>query len=568
MGMGKDTTLHRPQPARSVARTFTRQHWPLLVAVAVLLLIVYALRVVSLRQTRGLLIYPLDDAYIHMAMAKNLVEHRVWGVTSDGFTSTSSGPLWTLLLAGIYQLTGVNSVSPFIMNLVSACLVLLIAYVILRTSRMPPKVVLLSLLAIIWMTPLPALIFVGMEHTLQIALDLAATFLAARVLASADPRPEHSSYYWLLGLAPLITSIRFEGAFLILVISLGFFLRRQWRRGLLLGLLGLLPIAVYGTVSRLHGWPWLPTSVLLKSGFSLGTPPELLLARLVHRLLGNAWAGMHLVGTLMFVALLDAVGKRRGERAWNAERVMTGIFIGTGVLQFGLAMVGWFYRYEAYLVALGILVISYRFKAVSTLLGMDGAPKPGGRTTALEGAAVLWLLVSLFFCLMRGMAVLKDTPRATVNIFEQQYQMATFVRRYYQHSMVALNDAGAVNFFADIHCLDLWGLASPEVARLKLQGEYRRQDMARLAMKNGARIAILHDLWFRYLLGGVPSEWIRVGEWQIHNNVATASDTVSLYALDASEVEPLAAHLTEFSRELPSDIVQSGPYMQPVRSNR
>ena len=29
----------------------------------------------------GQLSYPLDDAFIHMAISKNIVEHGVWGVT-------------------------------------------------------------------------------------------------------------------------------------------------------------------------------------------------------------------------------------------------------------------------------------------------------------------------------------------------------------------------------------------------------------------------------------------------------------------------------------------------------
>jgi hypothetical protein len=559
-GIRRISTLSRPQPVRKVAGPFTHQHWPLLVAVAVLLLTVLALLAASLHRTQGHLIYVLDDTYIHMAMAKNFAEHGVWGVTQDGFTSTSSGPLWTLLLAGVYALTGVNAVSPFVMNLVSACLVLLIAYVILRAHGLPPHTILFALLAVTLLTPLPALIFVGMEHTLQTALTLAAAFLAARVLSSTEPDAEQRSYYWLLGLAPLLTSVRFEGMFLVVVIALGFFLRRQARRGVLFAASGLLPVAVYGAISNLHGWPWLPTSVLLKSGFSLDSPPEVLLTRFMDQVVGNVWAGRHLVGLVLLAGLLDGAGRRAGEWARNPERIMSGIFIGAGILHVGFARVGWFYRYEAYLMALGVLVVACRLGLLLTALVEPAAPNSHPHALP-EVAAVFVLVMALFFGLVRGSVALRDIPQAAANEFEQQYQMAAFIKRYYQRSAVALNDIGAVNYLADIHCLDLLGLGTLEVARRQMRGDYGREEIAKLAMDMGARIAIIHDLYFSNI-GGIPPEWIRVGQWQIRNRVLGGSDTVSIYAIDPSEAGALMAHLAEFSRVLPGSVVQRGLYTQ------
>ena len=55
--------------------------------------------------------------------------------------------------------------------------------------------------------------------------------------------------------------------------------------------------------------------------------------------------------------------------------------------------------------------------------------------------------------------------------YHQQVQMGTLLREYYTGRTIAVNDIGAVNFFADITVIDLVGLASMDVARLRRAGE-------------------------------------------------------------------------------------------------
>jgi hypothetical protein len=163
----------------------------------------------------------------------------------------------------------------------------------------------------------------------------------------------------------------------------------------------------------------------------------------------------------------------------------------------------------------------------------------------VKGSRLLWLL-----------------PQCTTNIFEQQYQMGSFVRQYYQGSTVALNDVGAVNFLADIHCLDLWGLANRDVTSLKREHNYHTRDIAGLSKQAGARIAILYDYWYAGEVGGLPAEWVRVGQWTIRHNVILGADTVSFYALDPAEVSHLSQCLREFSPRLPRDLIQHGSYLE------
>jgi hypothetical protein len=133
--------------------------------------------------------------------------------------------------------------------------------------------------------------------------------------------------------------------------------------------------------------------------------------------------------------------------------------------------------------------------------------------------------------------------------------MGLFVREYYQHSTVALNDIGAVNFLADIHCLDLWGLANAEVAAAKQKHTYQVLDIERLSKQTGTRIAMIYDSWF---IGGVPPEWTRVGRWTIQDNVIVGGETVSFYAVDPAETARLRESLIAFASQLPADVIQQG----------
>jgi hypothetical protein len=246
--------------------------------------------------------------------------------------------------------------------------------------------------------------------------------------------------------------------------------------------------------------------------------------------------------------------------------------------------VGPLYRYDAYLFVLSVLFLAAQLPVVApdlpARISFNRGPVPRnlaassadlkvGRTpnfrrrlVAQYLAASALALLLLFPLTVKGSRLLWFLPQCTTNIFEQQYQMGAFVRQYYQGSTVALNDVGAVNFLADIHCLDLWGLADRAVTSAKRTHNFHTRDVASLSRQAGARIAILYDHWFGGEIGGLPAEWARVGQWTIQDNVITAGDTVSFYAVDPAEVSHLSQCLREFSVRLPRDVIQRGSYLE------
>ena len=161
------------------------QNWPLLAALLVLWLTVAGLFVLSVQQeTVGFHPpYSLDDVYIHMAIAKNLVQHGIWGVTPYEFSSTSSSLLWPLLLAATYLFTKVNEYAPFGLNLIFASLVIVSIHYNLRNYLFARLYLFGLLVAVILLAPLPTLIFVGMEHNLHILVLLLFINVSLKVVS-------------------------------------------------------------------------------------------------------------------------------------------------------------------------------------------------------------------------------------------------------------------------------------------------------------------------------------------------------------------------------------------------
>lgn len=529
------------------------RNWPLYLAVIVFMLTVWIILDVSMRHNRGHLIYALDDAYIGMVMAKNFAQHGVWGVTRYAFSSCSSPPLWTLLLSLVYYVGGVHQISPFLMNLVLAVLILVAADVILQGYEAPAGARIVTLVGIIFFVPLPAMVFSGMEQALQTLLAMLLVFYAARWLSGESPATSRGDSVLVLALTPLVTGVRMEGLFLVIALSFFVLARRRWFFALAMFALGYLPWLIYGLISVSKGWFWLPTSLLLKASVpDFGSPGGLVLS-LLNPLYLNLHDAMHLLVLMAALPLVYVLAADRGKGPWESRQIMaTAVFL-TGIAQLEFVGTGSMYRYDYYWCALAILCVGLQLPVLVTsgraLLSRAAWTVP--KNLAYGALTVLFLFPLAF----KGGHLLWFLPKCTTDIFEQQYQMGLFVHRYYENSTVALNDIGAVNYLADVHCLDLAGLATVEVAKARHENTYGVPVIDGLSKQTGVRMAIIYDVWFP---GGVPPGWIRVGRWTIPNNVNVGSDTVSFYAASPAEAEYLRSALTDFSSHLPAEVLQRG----------
>ena len=195
-----------PAVAQPKSASRFRQHWPLWAVLGIFGVTVLFFLVVSVkRDSAGQLhlIYALDDPYIHMAIAKHFAQDGTWGVSRFEPSSSSSSLLWTLLLAAIYKVVGPQDIVPFVLNMLCAVGVIVAVYMLLTSYRKPAWLTFVVLCLVVFAAPLPILLFIGMEHTLQILVVLLFVSLSARMLCATEVRLAHPLTLTWLGLAAL-----------------------------------------------------------------------------------------------------------------------------------------------------------------------------------------------------------------------------------------------------------------------------------------------------------------------------------------------------------------------------
>lgn len=533
-----------------------KQYGPFLLATGVLLAAVLWLLFRTIQQNGGHFTYVLDDPYIHMAMAKNLAEYGVWGVTRYGFSSSSSSLLWTLLLAGTYAAFGSTVWTPLILNMICALLLLFGIYVVLRSHQVSGVLAGGILLLVVFVTPLPVLIFGGQEHILHALLTILIIYLASHPEAH-DLGSESSKV--LLVAAPLVTMARYEGIFVIAVICSLLLLRRRVKMSAAVALCGAMPVVVYGVFSSMQGWYVLPNSVLLKGD----TPNVSSILGVVDMFGFTAFKKLtHVPALWMLIAgaLLLLHLSFHHRRSYRRIRFMLVAFLLTSAVHLQFARIGWAFRYEAYLVSLGIFVVGVSLSELVRDLNIRSLDP--GVLWKHPIVTVLVLFAGLTF-LQRGRLAWQMIPGGTYDVYEQQYQIALFLERFYEGESIALNDIGAANYYADIRSLDLLGLADIDVARARRTHSFDAGWVSGAARARNVQAVIVYESWLGEY---IPSTWVKVGEWQIRQNVTAGDDTIAFYALSATDAADLSDTLATFASSVPGDVVQRGRYIHSSSS--
>jgi hypothetical protein len=503
-----------------------------------------------LKFTNGIFIYPLDDTYIHMSIAKNLALHNNWGISANEFQSASSSILYTLILSALFKLFSVTVIIPFIINLVAGIILIIVIQQRLEKENIRFVFQLIILLLVIFFTPLPVIIISGMEHTLQCLFSFLFIFnfcdwvnFEASNTSKKTALPKSLFFYGII-----ICTLRYEGLFIVAVACCILLYYKKILPAFALGFISILPLIIFGIFSVIKGSYFLPNSVLLKSGPAqlsgnglINYVSNILIDKLTLAKTGiTALATQRLLIILPLTFLLFKVQLKNSV----SYKLIIIILTACTFLQLSFASTGWLYRYEAYLMLCSTVFISILIAKYFKQLRL--------RENKMLSPILLLLAFFLFFPLiLRSTAAYTKTAQACINIYEQQYQMGNFINRYYNTNTIAVNDIGAVSYFNQANIIDLWGLSNTQIAKAKKNNYSSPEFLNAFVNNKHVDFAIVYDSWFDEAL---LNNWQKVATWQIENNVICGDATVSFYAVKPNTASLLKTNLLTYQKQLPADI--------------
>ncbi|KMW56117.1 putative membrane protein of unknown function [Candidatus Rhodobacter oscarellae] len=456
--------------------------------------------------------YPLDDPYIHLAMAEQM-RAGGYGVNAGEYAAAASSPLFPVLLMPFAD-TEWHRYLPFVWNGIGLVLSALLWGRILSQAGYgtSPSGLLFAVLG-----PLAlhfvGVAFTGMEHSLHLAASLG---IVAGLLRFVDRGDVGRLLMFSVLLSPLLRpeGLALAGMAVLVVLSY-----RRLRPATTLLVLGFLPTVLFAVGLTRLGLDPVPSSVTSK----IALPHEA--SGLAGYFLEKAEALISSANATVLVGVLVlAVGKGR--------RPLVLAVLVAAVAHVFLGRFGWMDRYEVYIlgaVAAGLLAAAAHERRLQILV-------------------VIPILYAGSVYAPRTLKLYPDTPRA---VFLQQGQMARFAKEHLAEP-VAVNDLGKVAWQNPDYVLDLWGLANHEARETRLR-RLKPGWVDGLTDARDVKFAMIYETWFP---GGLGEDWQRLGDLTATGPAYYLGGTkVSFYVTGPQDPAPYVAKIAAWAEGLPEGAV-------------
>lgn len=505
--------------------------------------------ILSVQINEGHFVYALDDTYIHMSMADNLVAHGNFATNKIHFASASSSPMWVLIISSVYLAAGTNLMTPFIINFLFQLLSIAVFYFAIKKSGVT-KYTLLYMLALILITPFPAVLFAGMEHSVQIFFMLVFMFFSLNLVSAGNKLTKYDFPIILIS-SFVFGGIRYEDLIMVLIVFILLFL--SGKRLLSLGILitGFIPLLIYGLFSTSNGGMFIPNTLLLKSSLPALNPEGII--RFISRAFSNI-TEPHILVMLALLTLLYIINIYKKIRFRDIRQLLLivtaiSLIINMSIIEYNHN--GSFYRYEAYLIALGILAVSLSIHGITN----DIKNYFSFINSKFVKASVFLLMLVVLSPFFVRMLTAAGILHASMEYYKQQYQMAQFCKSYAGDMTIALNDIGMVNYYTENKIFDLLGLSDIDVAKHRLNRTYSTSVIESLGIKENVKLVMCYGNWFDEY-GGLPASWKKIAEWTMTDrNLYLGNSTVDIYITDPADEKYIREKLIEYSGSLPKSVI-------------
>ena len=469
--------------------------------------------------------YPLDDVYIHLAVAEQIAAGN-YGVNPGEVSSPASSPLYPLLLVP-FAGTEAQRLLPLAWNVAGLAASAALFARILGQAGLRGWPALALAAAAPLAANMPGLAATGMEHSLHMAASLALLSGLFDTL-----RTGRIGALLVAGVA-LAPALRPEGLALALAAAGAVAVTGRPGAGAGLAALGIAPQAAFAGFLAALGLEPMPSSVLTKLGPGETGPLSIDL---------SGPPGQALFALTVLAALAAPRAAQRGARAaaWIA-----GVAALAGAAHLLAGRIGWLNRYEPYAVAVVLA------GAGAAVLALEGRMRALFAAGLLAGGVVLAGYYGL-----RGLPLVAANP---LLIHLQQAQMARFAHEHARVS-VAVNDLGRVSWTSPVPVLDLWGLASAEARRVRLSDPAPGW-AGPLAERDGVDLAMIYP---EPLADAPGPDWVRLGTLRFDHAAPrmraigsreraffAGGFAVAFYATRPGAVGPLEAALEPWVAGLP-----------------
>jgi hypothetical protein len=503
----------------------------------------------------GTIGYALDDAYIHMAIAKNYAFHGIWGVSPFEPVSASSSPGWILILTVMFRVFGDHDWWPLALNVTAG---VGLAYVVDRLLRPYAQSLLwrtVLVTAVLLALPLSYFMALGMEHTLQ-ALLVATMFGFVRKIGAPGYLLSKKELWWLFALCAAMVAVRVEDAVLIPLPFVYALVKKDRRAALAMAAGPMLALGGFAIIAAAQGFGIEPTSMLVKR-VHLAVPKEFTFIdknipvshmSTASWFLLRFWENVTLyreVCFLIFALLILLVAlilsaKRRGSLILLVGTVFSGFCFHAANGGFG-----WYARYEGYLILFSCLCLiavgtdcARRWRATGSGMGFFGF-------AALSAFVAACLTVRSCYALQTNAEMLKD-------VGWQQVQFGRFLNEFYSGRSVMLNDIGAATYLSDIHLLDVAGLGTPEIAEARVEDRFDANFLINMMRSRHVDVAMVYVAALPKP-DGLQYPLIPVASWSLPSGAILGGDVLILAGNPGAAAE-LQANLQAFQKELPSKV--------------